>query len=472
MVKRKRGIALLLVGLIGIFAGCGDRLPSSSFGDGGYYMEKETMPTYVDGAIDYKIGMWVGIPEQKTILGENGELVRKEIWTDEEILEQYQMIKEAGFTISCIGAWSDEHKTRLLEAAEAVGVKQLVSDEKLNAILLNTSISDEEALVQAQKRVEEMRYHEYECFYGNRITDEPQTSEYAALAVGSRRYKQLLPDKMYYLNLFPVGATHEQLGIDDYETYLDGYNQLELDYVCYDKYPLRPGPNGTTQMIDDFLYNMQLCQDMETNNEVWTFLQAMGFAAMKDPDCVEDFRIQANAALAYGIKGIKWFCYFSPGYGGQENFSPAIIGVDGVKTAKYEYVKEFNLELSALASAYYSFEWERAMNMIGTDNAMGENVAFNYVETDNTHKRIKSFTSKKDTICGVFKDAEGRDAFMVSNYDLPSSKEVNTVEIEFYNCTKIIYYVNGEKSVIDVTDGKLKLDLKAGDGAFVIPLYL
>lgn len=434
---------------------------------------KETMPDYINSPAEnpFVVGMWIGIPEYKTLLDENDFVVGQQAWTDEEFVQQYVWMKEAGFNLAATpgGSFSVDHIVRLLEAAEEVGINQLVWDASLNNVLLNTSLSEEEALAQARRIV--MEYRDYDSFYGNMITDEPGTSEFAALKVAAERYKKLLPDKMFYLNLFPVYATPAQLQCDDYEEYLREYLTLGQDYLCYDNYPL-VGSGSSARLLDTFLYNFQLAQNASPDVKVWTFLQAMGYGGRKDPDCETDFRIQTSCALAYGVSAIQWFCYYSPQYGGAESFTPAIITLDGKKTEKYEYVKAVNDELHAFENVYTNFKWERAMNIVGTTNSKGENPAFNYYETDNSHDRIKKLTAEKDAVVGVFKDGDGRDGFMIANYDAPASAAENVVEIEFYGCTQVLCYVNGEARTVEVKNGKISLALKAGDGAFVVPLNI
>lgn len=475
----KKTIACALSVFCAALVGCGGGTVSGSEtpGESGSApeMQKETMPDYLEtaGKEKFTIGMWVGIPEYKTCTDEFGRVLRTEAWTDEEFDAQYKMIADAGFTLASTpnGLFSSEHIVRLCEAAEKYGLGQLVWDTELNKILFDSTLTDEEAAVKIRRAV--VDYADYDSFYGNMITDEPNASEFPRLAEAARRYKTALPDKMFYLNLFPVYATNLQTGCDDYEEYLRQYETLELDYVCHDNYPLKKGPGNTTVLKDDFLYNMQLCNNMKSKPKTWSFLQAMGFGSMKEPDCEADLRLQLNCALAYGQKAIQWFCYFSPGYGGSENFTPAIIALDGTPTAKYDYVKTVNNEIAAWGDVYMRFSLQKTMNFIGSDNAKGSNAAFNYYKTDNSHARIRSFSCRKDAIAGAFKDEEGRDGFMVVNYDAPSSEETNRIEISFNNCTKaIVIGRDGKKTVTEPQNGKLTLDLKASEGAFVIPLYL
>lgn len=472
--------ALALSLACAIFSACtaarDDSSSSSSSGGGNTppVIAKETVPDYYlnKGENNFKVGMWSGIAENKIYVDDVYRVTGKAAWTDAEFDNQYKLIKEAGFTLAStpIGLFSSDHIIRLLEAADKYGIKQLVWDTTLNNILMDTSLSEENAVVKVRRAA--IDYIDYDSFYGNMITDEPNSGEFEALARAAKIYKKAFPDKMFYLNLFPVYATPLQLGETDYTEYLRKYESLGLDYVCYDNYPLKNGAGGTTILRDNFMYNMQLANAMQTKPKVWSFLQSMGFGAMKEPDCVEDFRIQLNVALANGQSAIQWFCYFSPGYGGGENFTPAIVMTDGTPTEKYDFVKTVNNEIAAWGDIYSRFEFKKSMNIVGSENAKGENAAFNYLKTDNSHDRIKSLSVSKDTIIGVFKDDENRDGFMVANYDLPSSKQVSKVELCFHGCTKAIVIKNGVKSLIDITDGKVSLDLKASEGAFVIPLNI
>lgn len=115
------------------------------------------------------------------------------------------------------------------------------------------------------------------------ITDEPNTGEFAALKVAAERYKKLLPDKMFYLNLFPVGATTAQLGCGTYKEYLSEYEKLGLDYVCYDYYPLVRGTGTSTKLTDSFLYNMQLCREMPSAPKSGPFCRQWGSETARNP---------------------------------------------------------------------------------------------------------------------------------------------------------------------------------------------
>ena len=63
----------------------------------------------------------------------------------------------------------------------------------------------------------------------------------------------------------------------------------------------------------------------------------------------------------------------------------------------------------------------------------------------------------------------GRDAFMITNYTVPGEKIDNTVTVTFNDATSAICYIGGVKTVKQLEDGKLTLNLGPGEGVFVVP---
>lgn len=435
-------------------------------------MNKETMPSYLDSTAEnsFIIGLWCQVPYYKYEIDENGDRVGEALeWTDEELLLNYQNLKEAGINLTFIGVSNSDY-VRHLNSAEEVGIKTLIDDAQFKNLLFDQSITDEEAISQAQELI--CRYKDYKCFYGHHIVDEPSSIRFEEIKRAEKRYSQIFPDKLFYINLFPSYSNGNQRGTTTYREYLEKYMDImDLDYLCYDHYPLFENTDGSTRMQDSFLYNMSVAQQSADGADVWTFLQSIGYASKKDPNCVEDVRIQSNSALAFGLKGVFWFIYWTIGRGG-ENFTNGCINWDGSKTHRYEYIKQAGNEIHSLWNVLENFEWQRVMTYIGSDNDSDENPSFSLLETNNVHERIYSVTTTKDTFAGVFKDGEGRDGFMFVNYDSPSSTETNVVNVQFRNCTQAIVYINGERKQVNVNNGAISVELKASDAMFIIPLYI
>lgn len=61
-----------------------------------------TAPVY-NSDEKFEIGMWVGISDKLVTYDENGNKVSERMLSDDEFLERYQEIADAGFTIALLG---------------------------------------------------------------------------------------------------------------------------------------------------------------------------------------------------------------------------------------------------------------------------------------------------------------------------------------------------------------------------------
>ena len=83
-------------------------------------MDKETMPTYLDSVAKEKfiISTNIGVGTHKYAIDENSNKVGDAIlWTDEELLLQYQTLKESGINLTPINIANPDY-VRHLEAGE------------------------------------------------------------------------------------------------------------------------------------------------------------------------------------------------------------------------------------------------------------------------------------------------------------------------------------------------------------------
>jgi hypothetical protein len=124
-------------------------------------------------------------------------------------------------------------------------------------------------------------------------------------------------------------------------------NAIDPNYLSYDSYPLLK----TGGIIQDYFYNLDFIRAKTLEREIpfWTFIQTLSIAQTpgvpdkRDPS-EKEIRWQVWINLAFGAKGIQYFCYWSPG-SGAEVFSNALITREGKKTDKYDYVKRLNSDL-------------------------------------------------------------------------------------------------------------------------------
>lgn len=472
-------VLLVCAFLLGAY-GCTD----SGTGTGGETIQwTEEEPTYTSDQ-EFMIGMWVGVPNSiREYDPDTGEAIQgseKRI-SDEDFLKYYQDIAASGINMAYpgYGESSQDYNTRALDAAAEVGIKQLIDDPVVEALLMNDMLSEEEIIAQIEEAA--AYYKDHEAFAGLMIRDEPALNEIANYANAKKIFDKVFPGKIFYINLLPVIASVSALG-PDYSAYIKEYvDEIGTDFVSYDHYPLMN--SGTSDyVVSNFLYNMDLVKRAAPDKDMWTFLQSIGFNSNRGLARVGDATFQMYSFLAFGGKGIQWFCYWSPpAFDGATHFQEGMIARDGSKTATYDYVKTANLELRGLEDIYLNFDWKGVMTEIGTENNTGgENEAFNYlVNTQMTsHERIYDMKTQQDTLLGVFEDGEGRDGFMVVNYTAPEKELSNKVELVFKDCARAIVVKKGVKEIVNATAvkengevyGKISFEMQSGEGYFVIPL--
>lgn len=477
----------MLAGAMLLSAGaCGEKGNNSgSNQSSGEYNVPE--PVYAsDELLD--IGMWVGVSDKIVEYDEWGKKTGKETpLTDAEFLEKYEWIADAGFTIAFPGyeymLWGTEaYNKKCLKAAHEVGVKQLISIPALNDYLSKAKVLVESGAETKKQAVEKVKgflkvYQEYEyadAFYGCFIGDEPGADKFDQHGFAAEIFTLAAPDLCYYVNLFPVIAGGAQLGGTtpiNYTTYIAQYlEKVKLPYLSYDHYPLKKSGKKYS-LIDNFLYNMEIVKnaiDEEgEDRKMWTFLQSISFGSNRTLESVGDAAFQAYSFLAYGGDGIQWFCFTCPPpFDGASYFgNDALLDRDYQKTPVFDYVKTANQYVQALMPYYKNFEWKGVM----TSSEKGGEGNFESIKRMESAKTLKKVEGTQDTLAGVFEDKDGREGYMVVNFTDPGKKLDSTVTLTLENAGKAIVVLNGEKKTVSVNDGKLILELKSGEGCFVIP---
>ena len=114
------------------------------------------------------------------------------------------------------------------------------------------------------------------------------------------------------------------------------------------------------------------------------------------------------------------------------------------------------------------------MTVLGENNENGFNNAFRFLDKGfaiEEHTRISDIYCQQDTVIGCFKDADGNDGFMVTNYADPVKNKSSRTSIAFNDAEAVAVYRLGEKRIIELGENKtLYITLLPGEGMFVIPL--
>ena len=358
---------------------------------------------------------------------------------------------------------------RALIYAENAGIGMYVCDWNFgggNSIFLK----DDEAI---HARMD--KYAKYDSFAGAIIRDEPKISEFDTLRRIKEGWDRVFPDKEGFINLNPMVQTYAYLGLNEGENYQEHYvrryvEEVKPKVLAFDNYPMMVDGWGEPSIQAMFLKNLESCAEeaKRANLPLWCFIQALSYNPSTRSPNEAELRYQILTSMAYGVKGYKYFSYWTLDHDGAPD-TAAMVSKKGEKTDAYYAAQTINREVLAFDHVYLNYDWEGTMCVLGEGNT--KNKCFSMLSNPlQSHERIKSVKANQDTVIGTFKDKNNNDAFMVVNFSDPAYGLSDTVELQLKGASKAVCYIQGIRSVVETKKGKLNLQLPPGNGAFVIPL--
>ena len=332
--------------------------------------------------------------------------------------------------------------------------------------------------------------------------DEPSKAEITSMAQQVEWWNQNADGRNFYCNLYPSFAQVVQSEFNgDYASYLKYYCDNVLNnlttgerWLSADRYPLTYDNDGNKCLDNAWLSDVQILANVAKqykNVKTNFFIQTMPYGIKEDGSpngaiygsrdrvpTYEDIRMQEYALAAFGYDGISLFCYATPLVGFEfAESQEAMISRSGEKTGIYESVKKANSEILAFDHVLQQFDWigtfTNDAGQTNDDKPRTQNSSFRLLNRISVKSvlSLNSVTTSRDTLFGYFNDVDGNDGIMVVNYNETSLNLTDEVTLNFdsskYN--KAICYVGGKKQVVNLSGGKLNLELGVGEGVFVIP---
>jgi len=296
--------------------------------------------------------------------------------------------------------------------------------------------------------------------WGYSLRDEPNAADFPALADAVRAIREARPGRLAYINLFPNYANPAQLGTNTYDEYVRRFvDEVDVDVLSMDHYPLmRPDADGR----DGYCANLEIMrrESLRKGIPFWNFFNAMPFGPHYDPT-ESQLAWQIYTSIAYGAKGVLYFCYWTP-RGDEFPKGGAIITAEGRRTRHYEQAKRLNREIQNLGPTLMeltSTDVIRVPSDAGPD-ALSADVPIRPV-------------TPGDYLIGLFDHRDGRRAVLLNNYD-PNYTSWPTVElaVDIAQVVEIDPATGGEAPVVDDSPDMegLQLSLDAGKGRlFLLP---
>ncbi|MDE7329595.1 MAG: hypothetical protein K2N30_00645 [Clostridia bacterium] len=392
--------------------------------------------------------------------------------------DDYKLAAEMGLTHMFIdGVMAKRYTpefTEQLVNCEKAGIKAIVG--------MDTSLTNADGV-----ELDETDYSVYPAVDMINLWDEPYENVFPAVAERVERLNEIYAGKdiTLYINADQNHAISSTVLDETYNYISKLYNEVLYKIngrkiLSTDIYPLLSSPEGNHVEVG-WLYDMSCYADLAKEHrddgaEFHMFIQS--YSSYGDTvnrrEIVDksEFLFQVYTDMCFGINGFSWFTYrksfLNFGGGCVEN------DVSCKPTKYYQMAKEVNEEISAFDHVYLSFDWDGIMGVNGTVNTADdpeyENQAFAFHTELEQLDCAKSVTATQDTLIGQFKDKDGRDGLMVTNYTDPMDDQKDVVSFEFKDANRAVVYRGGVRKIYEVKNNKVDLKLAPGEGIFVIPV--
>ena len=242
--------------------------------------------------------------------------------------------------------------------------------------------------------------------------------------------------------------------MDTYEEYVSRFlEQTGVDVLCFDRYPLM---NPDVDERDGYLENLGVIRRhaLKANIPFWNFFNIIPYGRHFDPTEAQ-VAWQIYTSLAYGARGVLYFCYWTP-RGEEFPKGGAIITPDGRPTRHYDQARRINARVKRLGPTL--------MMLTSTDVIRiqpGQDAGSKLKGSP-----LRSLTDG-DYLIGVFAHADGRRAVLLNNYRFAYTAWP-TVEfaVDADKVVEVDQQTGGEIPVRDDSPDMpgLQLSIDAGDG--------
>ena len=376
----------------------------------------------------FPIGFWAGPP------------------ADHNTLETWETAAAANFTfVGPRGGFTTEDNLKMLDLCEQAGIEVMVTDGRIGWTMTG--------LPGWEETVGEIvgDYADHPALFGYYLQDEPNYLHFQALGQIHAEFERRDPAHLAFINLFPTYANVRQLGTPTYTDHVEQFMQLSQPRVLsYDHYSLRPEGNDRL----DYFENLAIIRDAALRHGAvpWQIILSTGHPGYRDPTEAE-MRWQAYTSLAYGMKGLMWFTYWSNATHEAEGMQ-AIVTTEGEPARLYPIVRDLNAEVLALGDTllgltstgvYHTGTIPAGGTRLGTDCAV-------------------QLPEELPLLLGMFEDAEGAPYAMIVNVDHDQPVEVPVSFLSHVTGVELISAETGAPKALALTDGTLTLPLRAGGG--------
>lgn len=298
------------------------------------------------------------------------------------------------------------------------------------------------------------------ALWGYALMDEPNAGQFAELSGKVAAIRAARPGKLAFINLFPDYATPEQLGTKTYAEHVSRFmKEVNPDVLSMDHYPsFRPDADGRA----NYCRNLEVMRNESLAAKVpfWNFFNTMPYGSHTDPTEAQ-LRWQIFTSLAYGAKGVMYFCYWTP-RGDEFPKGGAILTADGRRTRHYDQARRINAGLKHLGPTLMQLT-SSGVHRVKPKQAKPDALEGSALKT----------ISDGDYLIGSYQHTDGRRAVLLCNYDITySAWPTVTFDVEPGQVLEVSPVTGRAEPVVDDSPDLpgLQISLDSGEGRlFLLP---
>ena len=363
-------------------------------------------------------------------------------------LKRFKEIADANIDIIVPGNQSDDGPTNLkaLDLAEKAGIRMLTWDKRVCPMAVDKNSPIDHKIIKSMTD----DYKNCPAFAGYVIRDEPDATIFPRLAEMRKLYLEKDPNHEPLINLFPSYANNVQLGANGFQDYLNKFIEIvEPSIISYDNYALLDEeistPESRDQREEVYFNDLKVVHATTQKAGVpfWNFILCAGVKCegkgyLRVPTKAE-ILWQANTTLAYGARGICWFCCWTPEIATMpgalelpEVYFGGMINGDGSKNPMYDYLKEVNAFLQKNGRKLVGWNCDFVARYKNGKLVNGDSPSAT-PEGKNFNLVIGTFTKDNQHILVIANASYSREAqFSLSlSNDFKSTKNIDTISANF-----------------------------------------
>ena len=261
-------------------------------------------------------------------------------------LEDYRVMRDAGFDVSVDGYDSIGEITLSLNLARQVGIKLMVAGRQIMDFPAETAGA--------------VRHHP--ALFGYMLGDEPKMEDFEAYKKRFDAIRAADSTHLCYQNLFPYYGDEllETIGAASYEEYLRKFSEIPLPQISFDFYPI-----WDYDIRPTWYYTLEAVrrESLRTGVPFWAFVLSTPHVGYPQPT-LEMLRLQIYSNLAYGAQAIQYFTFRTPPPDDTYDYHNGPITLEGQKTETYNIVRDMNRELREVIPFFDGCTVERVGHLL------------------------------------------------------------------------------------------------------------